>query len=160
MVQGGNPQVNKFEQVSSDHRQMSVAAGVGYPRDRVFYHVAYPMVHLTAYPPLWTDTCLWKHYLPQSSFAGGNNSHCSNISQLRNIKCWNNRYIQPLNAVYPALMCLSWIDVWHNLVTHSCTWLNCYGCSGHPPSNALPPKVQTKQKTSKTGDWCVKSTAA
>ena len=23
-------------------------------------------------PSLWTDTCLWKHYLPAASFAGGN----------------------------------------------------------------------------------------
>ena len=29
-VGGGGPQVNKFEQVSSDHHQMSVAGGIGY----------------------------------------------------------------------------------------------------------------------------------
>ena len=36
--------------------------------------VTYPMMHLMLpTPPPWTDGRLWKHYLPEISFVGGNN---------------------------------------------------------------------------------------
>ena len=37
----------------------------------------YPSVYLPpsdSYSPLWTDTCLWKHYLPITTVTGGKNS--------------------------------------------------------------------------------------
>ena len=85
------PQVNKFEQVFSDDHQMSVAGGGGSSSGlmlgeggrspglmfrRVSYHVTYPMMHVTyqLIAPLWTDGCLWKHYLPATSFVDGNNT--------------------------------------------------------------------------------------
>ena len=55
---GGVPYLNKFEQVSSDHHQMSLAGGPRYDvqgRGRgtlpdmswgIPYHVTYPMIHL------------------------------------------------------------------------------------------------------------------
>ena len=78
--EGVGPQMNKFEQVSSDHQQMSVAGGRLSQREgrvfqrwvgctwgrisqrgggRVSYHVAYAMMHLTKYPPPreQTDAC-------------------------------------------------------------------------------------------------------
>ena len=61
------PQVNKFEQVSSNDYQMSVAMGGyprgGYPKSHVLgrdvhYHMSYPMMHVML-PPLCgqTDIC-------------------------------------------------------------------------------------------------------
>ena len=53
------PQVNKFEKISSDDHQMSVAGeGVGLQVEGVPYHVSYPMMHVM-YLPLslspWTE---------------------------------------------------------------------------------------------------------
>ena len=81
------PQMNKFEQVPSDHYMMSLAGGapqVWCPERRgtlpdlfqgvpawpfpngVPYQEAYPWCIWCYLPsPLWTDRCLWKHYLPQ-----------------------------------------------------------------------------------------------
>ena len=90
---GVGPQMNKFEQVCSHDHQMSVV-GVG-PRSDVQakgvvpYHVMFPTYPP---PPMWTDTCLWKHYLPQTSFLGGNNAstrmHSSRMSTTRFIGHW------------------------------------------------------------------------
>ena len=53
-----SPQVNKFEQVSSDDQQMSVAG-------RGVWYVTYPIMHVMYYPPPPSvDRHLWKHYLP------------------------------------------------------------------------------------------------
>ena len=58
---GLGPQVNKFEQVSSNDYQMLVAEG-GYPRGGipgpmsggkgVHYHVSYPIMHVMLPPPV------------------------------------------------------------------------------------------------------------
>ena len=37
----------------------------------VLFHVNYPMMHLMYPTPLWTDRCLWKHYLLTTSFVSG-----------------------------------------------------------------------------------------
>ena len=79
-VAPGSPQVNKFGQVFSDHHPMSLAERArsdvqGYLTDLsqgVPYHVTYPMMHLMLPIPLWTDKCLWKHYLPAKVFASSN----------------------------------------------------------------------------------------
>ena len=43
----GGPQMNKFEQVSSNQHQMSLAEGIQvWCPGRVPYHVTYPMMHL------------------------------------------------------------------------------------------------------------------
>ena len=90
---GVGPQMNKFEQVCSHDHQMSVV-GVGpmsdvQGRGVVPYHVMFPTY---SPPPMWTDTCLWKHYLPQTSFVGGNNAstrmHSSRMSTTRFIGHW------------------------------------------------------------------------
>ena len=48
--------------------------GTQVPCQGVPYHVTYPMMHLMLLYPFRTDNrCPWKHYLPQTSFAGGNN---------------------------------------------------------------------------------------
>ena len=58
--QGVRPQVNKFEHVSNDDHQMSVA-GVGYPGKYdilgggVSYHVIYPMMHAMLPASPWTE---------------------------------------------------------------------------------------------------------
>ena len=74
---GWGPQINKVEQVSSDHHQMSLAGGrspgLMSRRGWVPYHVTYSMMHLMlTTPPLGTDGRPWKHYHPATSFAGGN----------------------------------------------------------------------------------------
>ena len=83
LLMGRGPQMNKFEQVSSDHHQISVAGelpglmskGGGVPYLtllRGVVGVRYPTMWAT--PPaanLWTDRRLWKHYLPAKIFAGG-----------------------------------------------------------------------------------------
>ena len=70
---GACPQMNKFEQFSSDHHQMSLVGGRssglmlrGYP-----YHETYPMMHLLLPRATCENRHLWKHYLPATSFAGG-----------------------------------------------------------------------------------------
>ena len=63
----GGPKINKSEQVSSDYNQISLASGT-LPCDlsHDVFHITYPT------SPPWTDRHLWKHYLRQTSFAGGN----------------------------------------------------------------------------------------
>ena len=54
-VSGGGPQVNKFEQVSSDDQQMSLAGWVGYVGGgSTPYYVTYPMMHVMSSTP-WTE---------------------------------------------------------------------------------------------------------
>ena len=112
--------MNKFEQVSSDHHQMSLAGvprsdvqgGSGGPQiwcpgrfptspfggeeEEVGYPTMwpYPMMHLML-SLLWTDRCLWKHYLPTNLFAGGNKSvpHLQWITweiSFGQMSCWCN----------------------------------------------------------------------
>ena len=39
----------------------------------VYWDTHHPaQVHAGIHPLPWTDRCLWKHYLPATSFAGGN----------------------------------------------------------------------------------------
>ena len=45
-----NSQMNKFEQVSIDHQQMSLAGVVTRSGRGVTYHVTHPMIHLIASP--------------------------------------------------------------------------------------------------------------
>ena len=60
--------------------QVPCTEGRGYSRSHVWegrglvsYHVTFPRMHVMYLPhPLVTDEHLWKHYLPQTSFAGGN----------------------------------------------------------------------------------------
>ena len=54
--------------------------GLPYPRGgggsasrQTLSRIADPMALWEGRPPLWTDKCLWKHYLPATSFADGNN---------------------------------------------------------------------------------------
>ena len=66
------PQMNKFEQVSVDHHQMSL---MSFERG---YHTMWPipwciLCYLAPPPPPWADKCLWKHYLPQTWLERGNN---------------------------------------------------------------------------------------
>ena len=46
--------------------------------------------HMFRWPPLGVDTildtCLWKHYLPQTSFAGGNNINNMKLPQFLVVK--------------------------------------------------------------------------
>ena len=54
-VSGGGPQVNKFEQVSSDDHQMSLAGGGRVCRGgSTPYYVTYPMMHVMSSTP-WTE---------------------------------------------------------------------------------------------------------
>ena len=116
LVWGVGPQINKFEKVSSDHHQMSLAGEEGRSpwvwclgEMWVPYHVTYPMMHLMLTTPsqLWTDRCLWKHYLPATSIAGGNDT----------IQCFKRPlwYLQlhesVLHVVAQNCVNLTWLDV-------------------------------------------------
>ena len=75
--EGSGSQINKFEQVSSDLHQMSLAGGRGRSPgmmsmgEGVLYHITYPTMHLmlpTPSPRGQTDACKTLH--SRNSFAG------------------------------------------------------------------------------------------
>ena len=72
---GVGPQMNKFEQVFSDHHQTSLVGVVW-----VSYHVTYPMIYLMLHTR--ADRRQWKYYLPQTSFAGGKDIYVHSFFKL------------------------------------------------------------------------------
>ena len=80
-LRGVGPQVNKNEQISSDHHKLSIAEGVCAKSDigggGVCYHVTYAMMQMMCLPP-----DLWKHYLYLSAFVCGNEPKKFNFQTL------------------------------------------------------------------------------
>ena len=76
MLLPGGPQMNEYKQVSSYHPHVTrclMPRRWGYPSWPFLYHVTYPMMRLELPPlPMWTDRCLWKHYLSANVLASGN----------------------------------------------------------------------------------------
>ena len=88
MLLWGAPYLNKSEQVSIYHHQMSLtgASQVWCP-EGTLPDLPWGLLHLTCdlshdvidityhHPYQWTDRYLWKHYHPASLFTGGNNKN-------------------------------------------------------------------------------------
>ena len=137
-------QINKFEQVSSDHHQMSLTWGRSpglISRRGVPYHVIYPMMHLMLPTLLWTDRWLWKLFL---SAAGRNkNTFLSGFAEvwMRGMPChyFGHPSFSQLTQSYQCCQC--WFKGFYSIdkisfsvsglnlmITGSGIWCSPYSC--------------------------------